>query len=169
MHDQPNNPDAAIKLKEKLEKVKIAMLTTEAADGSLRSRPMYTAQAESTGVLWFFTSDHSAKVGAIQHDSQVNLGYSDPDSDTYVSVSGKAEIIKDKAKMNDLWAAPMKAWFPKGLEASDIALLKVTVNSAEYWDVSSSTMLHLYGMAKAAITGKSARGEGNHEELHVRD
>ncbi len=170
MHDQPKNPDAAIKLKEKLEKVKIAMLTTaEEADGHLRSRPMYTAQAESTGVLWFFTSDHSGKVNTIQKDSHVNLGYSDPDSDTYVSVSGKAELIKDKAKMSDLWSAPMKAWFPKGIDTPDIALLKITVDSAEYWDVTSNAMLHLYGMAKAAITGKSARGDGNHEELHIRD
>lgn len=169
MHDQPKNPEAAIKLKEKLDKVKIGMLTTEEGDHTLRSRPMFTAQAESTGVLWFFTSDHSGKVGAIQHDSHVNVGYSDPNSDTYVSVSGRAEIIKDKAKMNDLWATPMKAWFPKGLDTPDIALLKITVDSAEYWDTSSNAMLHLYGVVKAALTGKSARGEGNQGELHVRD
>lgn len=169
MHDQPNNPDAAIKLKEKIEKVKVAMLTTEETDGHLRSRPMRTTEVDSSGILWFFTSDHSDKANAIQHDSKVNVAYADPDADTYISVSGRAEIVKDKAKMHDLWHPAMKAWFAKGLDTPDIALLKVTVEKAEYWDVTSSKMVQLYGLAKATLTGKSAREEmGNHEKLNVR-
>ncbi len=168
MHDQPSNPDAAIKLKEKIEKVKVAMLTTEEEDGHLRSRPMYTTEAESTGILWFFTSDHTDKASAIAHDSRVNLAYADPGADTYISVSGKAEIVKDKAKMHDLWNPSLKAWFPDGLDTPDVALLKITVDKAEYWDVASSKMVQLYGFVKATLTGKSARDAGHHEKLDIR-
>ncbi len=168
MYDQPSNPDAAIKLREKIEKIKIAMLTTQEADGHLRSRPMHTTEAESTGILWFFTSDQTDKADAIAQHHQVNLAYSDPESDTYVSVSGKAEIVKDKGKMHDLWNPFLKAWFPDKLETPDIALLKVTVDKAEYWDVSSNLMVQIYGFIKATVTGKSARGDGNNEKLDVR-
>ena len=70
--------------------------------------------------------------------------------------------------MHDLWNPMLKPWFPDGLETPDIALLKITADHAEYWDTSSNTMLHLYGMAKAALTGESARGDAEHEELDIR-
>ena len=169
MSDQPTHPDASIKLKEKLEDTKLAMMTTRLVGGHLHSRPMYTTQVESTGVLWFFTSDKSGKIKELQNDNHVNLGYINEDDNLYVSVAGRAELVEDKAKMNDLWTPAMKAWFADGLDTPDIALLKITADHAEYWDTSSSTMVHLYGMAKAALTGESARGDaGEHEELDIR-
>ena len=169
MSDQPTHPDASIKLKEKLEDTKLAMMTTRLVGGHLHSRPMYTSEVESTGVLWFFTSDKSGKIKELQQDNHVNLGYINEDDNLYVSVAGRAELVEDKAKMHDLWSPPMKAWFADGLDTPDIALLKVTADHAEYWDTASSAMVHLYGMAKAVLTGKSARGDaGEHEELNIR-
>ena len=169
MSEQPTHPEASIKLKEKLEDLKLAMMTTHEADGHLHSRPMYTSQVESTGILWFFTSDQSGKIRELQRNSQVGLSYADEDDNTYVSVSGQAELVEDKAKMNDLWHPALKAWFADGLDTSDIALIKVTAEQAEYWDASSSTMVHLYGMAKAILTGDSARGDaGENEQLDIR-
>jgi len=37
------------------------MLTTEEADGSMRSRPLATLQLDSEGRLWFFTGLSSGK------------------------------------------------------------------------------------------------------------
>jgi len=38
----------------KVEKVRMAMLTTHDRSGALTSRPITTQQAEPDGVLWFF-------------------------------------------------------------------------------------------------------------------
>lgn len=168
MSEQTTNPDAAIKLKEKLDDLNIAMMTTQVASGYMHARPMYTSQVESTGTLWFFTSDKSGKITELQRDNHVNLSYVNADSDIYVSVAGRAELVEDKGKMHDLWNPMLKAWFPDGLDTPDIALLKVTADHAEYWDTSSNVMLHLYGVAKAALTGESARGDAEHEELDIR-
>ena len=168
MSEPTANPDAAIKLKEKLDGLDIAMMTTQAASGYMSSRPMYTSQVESTGTLWFFTSDTSGKITELQRDNHVNLSYVNADDDIYVSVAGRAEVVEDKAKMHDLWNPMLKAWFADGLDTPDIALLKVTADHAEYWDTSSNAMLHLYGVAKAALTGESARGDAKHEELDIR-
>ena len=169
MNEQTAHPEAAIKLKEKLGDLKIAMMTTQVFDGHLHARPMRTSQIESTGTFWFFTSDKSAKVHELQRNNQVNLAYSDPDGDTYVSVAGHAELVEDKAKMHDLWNPMLKAWFADGVDTPDIALLKVTADSAEYWDTSSNAMVHLYGVAKAMLTGKSARNDaGENEALDIR-
>lgn len=69
LQSDSENSDAAIKLKEKIKNVNIAMLTTEEKNGHLRSRPMHTIRVESTGVLWFFTSDQSDKADVIEHKS----------------------------------------------------------------------------------------------------
>ena len=54
------------KLADLIDEASIAMLTTEDADGNLRSRPLATLQMDSAGKLWFFTAMSSGKVGEIE-------------------------------------------------------------------------------------------------------
>ena len=116
--------------------LKVAMLTTIEPDGSLRSRPLQTLELDSAGRLWFFTEEHSPKSAAIEaHDHQVNLSYADPHDEDYVSVSGTARLVRDREKMRELWDSPLSAWFPRGLDDPDLALLEVRIDKAEYWDV----------------------------------
>lgn len=140
---------------DKIRDVRVAMLTTVEEDGSLRSRPMYTQQAEFGGELWFFTADDSGKVEEIAREHQVNLSYVDPDDSRYVSVSGVAELVKDRAKIEELWSPMLKAWFKGGQDDPTLALLRVRVSRAEYWDDTSSKMTQLVGMVKAALGSES--------------
>ncbi|HEX2644231.1 MAG TPA: pyridoxamine 5'-phosphate oxidase family protein [Thermoanaerobaculia bacterium] len=142
------------KLRELIKGIRIAMLTTVDEDGSLRSRPMGTQQAEFDGDLWFFTAHSSPKVNEVEREHQVNVSYSDPDSQRYVSVSGTARVVRDRAKAEELWNPFLKTWFPKGLDDPELALLKIEVQKAEYWDSPSSAMIHLVGIVKATLTGK---------------
>lgn len=154
------------KLGELIKDVKIAMMTTVDPDGSLRSRPMATQKAEFDGTLWFFTYASSAKVNEVEQTHEVNLSYAAPDSNTYVSVSGPAELVRDQAKAKELWNPILKAWFPKGLEEPDLALLHVTVEKAEFWDSPSSAMVHLAGFVKAIATGHAYQpSPGEHEKI----
>lgn len=74
--------------------------------------------------------------------------------------------MRDKEKAKELWKPLLKAWFPKGLEDPDLALLKVSVESAEYWDAPSSKMVQIAGIAKAAVTGQRYQG-GENKKLDV--
>lgn len=150
MHHE--NKTSIEKLKEMLEGIDFCMLTT-IDGGRLRSRPMSTQEFEFDGDLWFFTRDNTHKADEVAKDPRVNVAYSKPDDNRYVSVSGTAEIVKDRAKMEELWSPILKAWFPDGLEDPHICLLKVAVEQAEYWDAPSSTIVQLFGMAKALATG----------------
>lgn len=150
MHHENN--ESIEKLKEMLEGIDFCMLTT-IDGGQLRSRPMSTQEFEFDGDLWFFTRDNTHKTDEIGKDPRVNVAYSKPDDNRYVSVSGTAEIVKDRAKMEELWSPILKAWFPDGLEDPNICLLKVAVEQAEYWDAPSSSIVQLFGMAKALATG----------------
>lgn len=141
------------RLWEMIKEINFTMMTTVDEDGSLRSRPMSTQQLEFDGNLWFFTKDTSPKADEINQERAVNLSYANPEKDMYVSVTGKAQIVKDKEKAKQLWNPLLKAWFPDGIDDPELALIKVEPQKAEYWDVPSSTMIQLFGMAKAAITG----------------
>ena len=136
-----------------IEGIDFAMLTTVCNDGSLRSRPMSTQQFEFDGTLWFFTSTDTAKVGEIQHDQHVNVSYAKPSDQKYISVTGRASLVNDRAKIKELWNPVHKAWFPEGPDDPRLALLKVDVDKAEYWDSPSSTVMHIIGFVKALATG----------------
>ena len=154
MEHQPDRAAAIKKLGELIEDIKIAMLTTVEEDGSLRSRPMGTQQVEFDGDLWFFTAASAPKVGEVQRERQVNVSYADAGSQRYVSVSGSAQLVRDRPKIEQLWNPIFRAWFPQGLEDPDLALLKVSVERAEYWDAPSGKLVQLYGFVKALATGK---------------
>ena len=155
------------KLRDLIKGTRVAMMTTVDQDGSLHSRPMATQETELAGELWFFTGADSAKAGEIGRDGRVNLSYSKPDDESYVSVSGTAQVVHDKAKAKELWNPFVKAWFPKGVDDPNLALVRVEVEKAEYWDAPSSKMVQLAGMLKAVVTGKQYDG-GDHEKMNLK-
>lgn len=154
---------AIAKLKELIEGIDFCMLAT--FDGEhLRSRPMSTQQYENDGELWFFTRDNTHKIEELEKDPRVCAAYSKPSDNIFVSVSGRAELSYDRAKMEQLWNPILKAWFPEGLEDPHICLLKVIVEQAEYWDASSSMLVQIVGFIKALATGTEA-GYGENKKL----
>lgn len=158
----------AAKLGELIKDIRVAMLTTVDKEGRLHSRPMATQQTEFDGTLWFFTDANSVKVHELQRDRHVNVSYANPEDQRYVSVSGMASTMTDRGKMEELWSPLHKAWFPKGLDDPNIALLRIDVDRAEYWDAPSSAVVQLFGFAKAMLTGKRYGEEGvDHEQVKL--
>lgn len=136
--------------------IDIAMITTVTPDGALRSRPMATREINDDGEIWFFTSDDSGKVDDLAQEHAVNVSYAEPKKQRYVSVTGSATITRDRERAKELWSPVLKAWFPGGIDDPHLALLCVRIETAEYWDSTSSKMVQLFEMAKAAATGHSA-------------
>ena len=156
------------KLGELIKGIRVAMLTTVDSEGCLHSRPMATQDAEFDGTLWFFTEADSLKIHELERDRHVNLSYANPDDSKYVSVSGIAAIVRDHEKVKELWSPIYKAWFPKGVDDPNIALLRVAVDKAEYWDSPSSAVVRLIGFAKAVVTGKRYGDEGtDHQNIKL--
>ena len=146
-------PEVIDKLWSMMKDTQYAMLTTEDA-GHLRARPMAASQKDFDGTLWFFTRASSHKVAEVGKDQHVGVTYADPSKQNYVSLSGSAALVTDKPSVKEHWSEALRTWFPKGVEDPDIALLKVTIEAAEYWDAPNSTMVHAYGYVKAVLTGE---------------
>ncbi|MDZ8053370.1 MAG: pyridoxamine 5'-phosphate oxidase family protein [Aulosira sp. ZfuVER01] len=126
------------KLRGLIQDIDCAMLTTVDDDNSLHSRPMdKTSEIQPDGTLWFFTNASTHKVFEIEHRQHVNLSFTSPDKQRYISISGIAELVKDQNKMQELWKPKLKAWFPQGLDEPNLALLKIKINRADYWETQS--------------------------------
>ena len=168
MGEKLSQGEKLAKLREIIEAVDICMLTTVDEEGGLHSRPMSNNRdVEFDGDLWFFTYGSSHKADEVGRVPQVNASFADIDGQLYASVSGQAEVVRDRARIEELWKPQLKAWFPEGVDTPDIALLKVTAERAEYWDGSQSLVAHAVGFVTGLIKGEPA-DLGENEKLDLK-
>jgi general stress protein 26 len=158
--------DERKKLAELIKDIRFAMLTTQEPDGTLRSRPLTTQREDFDGDLWFFIGAASGTAHEVERDRQVNVSYAAPDKDAYVSISGRANVVRDRRKMEEVWNPVYKAWFPEGLDDPNLALLRVEATQAEYWDAPNGKLVQAVGLAKSLLTGKPFEG-GENEKLKL--
>ena len=98
---------------------------------------------------------------------KVNASFADVSSQQYASLTGRADIVRDRAKIEELWQPQLKAWFPEGTDTPDIALLKVTAERAEYWDGSQSVVAHAVSLVSSLVRGEPAEF-GENEKLELK-
>jgi len=151
-----------------VEGITVVMVTTVAADGALRSRPLLLERLQPDGSLTFLTHLSSQKVAELAGDRRVNVAFVGDKGDRYVSVSGTGSIVHDPARVRALWNPTYRAWFPKGPDDPDSAILTVTIDRVEYWDVPSSRLVRLWGVVRAVASGEVAEA-GEHKTIEFGD
>ena len=70
----------------------------------------------------------------------------------WVSVSGSARLVEDRARVQEMWSPLYQAWFD-GADDPDLVLLHVDAHSADYWDADSNRIVRLARLVTAAVTG----------------
>jgi general stress protein 26 len=154
---------AIAKLKELAVAIGTCMFCTDIDTDRTSVRPMATTNVDEEGNLWFFTSGYSDKIPELYHDKNVQLIYAHPGKESYMNILGQATIVKDRRKIDELWNAWAKAWFPEGKDDPKVTLIKVTPDEAYYWDTQDGKMMLFLKMLASAVTGKiltdSVRGE----------
>jgi general stress protein 26 len=163
-HYQTLSGDAGQKkIAELVKDIRIAMMTSVATDGTMSSRPMAIQNTPFDGTLWFLTRSNSSKVEEVQKDQHVTLTFAEPKSSKYIAVKGTASVSNDRSKIKELWNPMYKAWFPEGENDPQIAVMRVDVTDADYWEASDSKIVVLIKYAAAALThGKVPVGESGH-------
>ena len=148
---------------------RFAMFTTRHGNGHLHSRPMTTqnAKEDEDDSLWFFMSRQSDPVDDLAREPGVNVVYANTSADNYVSVSGEASVVDDPAIKQRLWSPMTQAWFPGGPTDADVALVRVRITHANFWNVTDSKATQLFKMAKAAVTGKPPTDMGESGEVRM--
>jgi general stress protein 26 len=164
MAKKADAPEAPIerevrKLRKLIKSTRIAMFTTVASDGRLRSRPMANLKGGFDGDLWFVTRGTAPKAEEIKDNQHVNIAYADPEAERFVSISGLASVVREPAKLADLWSRRLRAWFPAGKKDPELALIRVRIDRAEVWDSKSATMVHLEGLGAVLAKRRATRAD----------
>lgn len=143
-----------------IEDIDTAMMTTRRADGHLQSRAMANQKRATGADLWFVTLDHSRKLTDLVQDPHVNLSYYRDGNREWVSVSGTAQVVDDRAKIRELYASDWKMWFPDEGDPRHgtpddprIVLIGVTVHAAEFLDITKPRPVLLFELVKGWLTG----------------
>jgi len=139
--------ETAQRLAKLVEKIDIAMFTTVGPGGYLVSRPLSTQAARFDGErVWFFVDASSPKVDEIKRNRRVNVSYASQDRNTYVSLAGDARLDRDRARIASLWNDALKAFFPKGMDDPDLALIRFDTDSATIWKAETGSTLKAAAM-----------------------
>ncbi|KFI07634.1 pyridoxamine 5'-phosphate oxidase family protein [Massilia sp. BSC265] len=157
----------AAALQDKIGPMRFAMFTTRDQNGHLVSQPMTKQQVDDEGGLWFYTRSTTELWDNIAHEPEVNVSFADPDNSTWVSVSGIAERVVERARIHALWNPMVQAWFPTGPEDEHVVLVRVMPHAAEYWDANDSKMVRMFAMAKAAVTGTTPDMDADHGTIRM--
>jgi len=146
-NDNAGNVDRAWEL---MKKIGFAMLVTSDGD-KLRARPMSAYLQREDNAIYFLTDARRHKDEEIARNPSINLSFADASSQKYVSLTGSAVVLNDRAKIKELFSTPAKAWWDSA-EDPNIRVLKVTPDDAEFWD-SPGTIISYAKMAAAAVSG----------------
>lgn len=127
-------------ISEKMRDIDIAVLTTRTADGALAGRPMSNNRdVEYDGDSFFFTLEDTGTVKDVRGDPNVSLSYAAKSGmlhmkPFYITVSGTAELIQDKAAFEKHWNKDLDRWFEQGVDTPGLTLVKVAASRLHYWD-----------------------------------
>ena len=140
------------KIQAMVKDIKYTMMTTRTSEDHLHSCPMNTTET-SIGAkeIWFIGHTPSETVENIKTNPEVNLAYVSQDNKNYLSITGTAELLEDKEKLNELWSVMYNAYFEKGKEDPSVQLIKVTPHGAEYW-ANGNAITSAFKMTAAAVT-----------------
>ena len=143
-------------LKAKIASVRFGMFTTVDQHGHLTSQPMTNQQVDDDGGLWFYTSTMTDLWENIGTSPKVNVSFAEPADNLYVSISGTAERIVERARIRALWNPMVAAWFPNGVDDPHLVLVRVAARTVHYWNAHDNSVTEVFAIAKAAISGSPA-------------
>jgi general stress protein 26 len=164
MLESDSEPGDFNQLAELIRDIQVGLLTTVDREGQFHTRPVQTLRVEEDRTLWFFTDWGSPKADELRHDVRVSLGYSDAGTRRYVAISGAGSIFRDAAKARELWTIEQRAYYPQGPQDERLALLRVSIERAEYW-IAPGRASYLIAALKAAVTGTPVGVIGENRKL----
>ncbi len=147
-----------------MEKINICMLASK--DGEkIRSRPMGAKPRQSANVIYFLTDARGHKDEEHGQDSHVCLSFAQPGDGKFLTVSGRAQVLNDRALINELWDTAAEAWW-SGPDDPVVRVIAVTPEQAEFWEGPHGIAATFAMVLAAATAGPPVLGDQRKVDLN---
>lgn len=157
------NPEAL--LWEELDKSHVVMLGVN--DAGSHMQPMSPFAEPDSKTVWFYSSKQTDTVKAAQGGAvPAQLCLVGEDDGFYACVNGTISVNTDPQKVEKFWSTVVAAWFEKGKEDPDLAMLSFKPNDAAIWSSTDSAMRFGWEIAKANLTGGKPE-VGHHTVIRI--
>jgi general stress protein 26 len=168
MGRQENTDQSINRVWDIIAKVGVGMLTTQ-FDSGLRARPLEARPERDAGLIWFVTDLRSHKEHEIEAAHDVGLVFIDAKYNAYLSITARAEVLRDHTKAAEIWKSTDDVWW-SGPDDPNVCVLRVQPLVAELWDGPSSMAVAALELAKASlIGGKPDLGENRKITVQMYD
>ena len=155
-HRDVQGQEAVQRLRDTVKKTQTCFFCTSHAHGpSEGTRPMNVRQIDDAGRIWFLSADDSHKNLELSEDPTVQLFFQGSEHSDFLHLSGRARVIRDRAKLDELWEPILKTWFTEGKDDPRITIIEVTPTSGYYWDHKHGNMVAGVKMVIGATIGKT--------------
>jgi general stress protein 26 len=144
--------DAIDRVWDIIEKTGVCMLTTQSS-GGLRARPLEARPDREAGLIFFVTDIHSTKEDDIEATPDVGLVFIDSSDKAYLSITGRARVMRDAGLIKAAWRKTDEVWWPGGPGDPNVCVLRIEPAAAELWDGPASPVVTAFEFAKARLTG----------------
>ncbi|HEY2134459.1 MAG TPA: pyridoxamine 5'-phosphate oxidase family protein [Xanthobacteraceae bacterium] len=149
-----------------MDDVPICMVTTHAGAG-MRTRPMHAIPDRAAGCIYFITDTRGAKDDEIATAPDVCLAFADVDDNTYLGITGRATMMRDPAKAQELWSSEAQAWWPRGPGDPTVRVMSVEPDEAEYWDTRGNSITVALKLMAARVRGRQP-DLGDNKKVNLR-
>ena len=127
-------------ISEKMRDIDFAILSTRTQSGAIAARPMSNnRQVDYDGDNYFFTLQETGSIRDITGDPNVGLSVQGRSGALgmkpfFITIEGRAELIRDKGQFAEHWTSDLDEWFKDGIDTPGLVLIKVNAQRLHYWD-----------------------------------
>jgi len=141
------------KIRRLIQDAGVAILMTVDDRGDQAGRPMLPMMRDNDPHIYFLSHSSSRKLTQVAAHPQVGLTITTPHC--YIVVTGRADVLRDREIVSQLWNPTYRAWFPEGEDDREAAVLRVIVGQVNYWEPPRSSVVRLAQGVKAVLTHKA--------------
>lgn len=147
--------EAIDEIKKICDDTRTTMFCTNLGARPFSSTPMATQQVEDDGTIWFFSAKNSDRNADLKREPEAQLIWSSESNEEYLSLYGRAEVLYDLQKAEELWSPMVKTWFQEGPTDPNLSLIRFTPLEGYYWDTQHGKVVAFAKMAASVVAGKT--------------
>ena len=138
------------RVRDLLQQSDVAMLVTFGGGEAHAGRQMLPLWLPEDPNIYFLTHRESRKVAQVNERPHVALTVIN--AGCYMVVLGLAYTSQEPAHIRRLWRPSYRAWFPKGSGDREAAVLRIVINTVNYWEPPRSRVRRLFQAVTAVVT-----------------